>query len=179
MESFPPIALANTAQYLQMLGVFHSNWSAIDLYTDFAIFQFLNVTPEQAHLITSGMMFGRKARLLYDLLRHSNDQRKPKLLEAFNKIQAAKREIISHSYVKSDALSVTFLEKNISGSFKTKTHTYSANEFYDHVKTAADAATAFFAALGCNQDDINAFAEAAINLTNKSSTSPDSPLESK
>jgi hypothetical protein len=179
MEPFLPIPLAKNAQYLQNLGVFHSNWSAIDLYTDFAIFQFLKVTPEQAHLITSGMMFGRKARLLDDLIRHSNDQRKPKLLEAFNKIRAAKRDIISHSYVKSDALSVTFLEKNTSGTFKAKPHTYSANEFYAHVKTAADAATAFLSALECNQDDINAFAEAAINLTNKSPTSPGSPLESK
>jgi hypothetical protein len=179
MESFSPIPLANDAQYLQNLGVFHSNWSAIDLYTDFAIFQFLKVTPEQAHIITSGMMFGRKARLLDDLIRHSNDQRKPKLLEAFNKIRAAKGDIISHSYVKSDMLTVTFLEKNISGSFKTKPHTYSAKDFYDHVKTTADAAKAFFAALECNQDDINAFAEAAVNLTNKSSTSPGSPLESK
>ena len=64
MEPILPIPMVNHASYLQLLGIFHSNWSAIDLYTDFAIYQFLRVTPQQAHLITSGMVFGRKARLL-------------------------------------------------------------------------------------------------------------------
>lgn len=98
MEPILPIPMANHASYLQLLGIFHSNWSAIDVYTDFAIYQFLRVTPQQAHLITSGMVFGRKARLLDDLMRHSDDARKQKLMEAFNKIRAAKRDIISHSY---------------------------------------------------------------------------------
>jgi len=89
MEPILPMPIAKHTSYLQLLGIFHSNWSAIDAYTDFAIYQFLRVTPQQAHLITSGMVFGRKARLLGDLIRHSNDARKQKLMEAFNKIRTA------------------------------------------------------------------------------------------
>jgi hypothetical protein len=60
MEPVLPIPMVKHASYLQLLGIFHSNWSAIDLYTDFAIYNFLHVTPQQAHLITSGMVFGQK-----------------------------------------------------------------------------------------------------------------------
>jgi hypothetical protein len=133
MEPILPIPTVKHASYLQLLGIFHSNWSAIDLHTDFAICQFLHVTQQQAHLITSGMMFGRKARLLADLIRNSDDGRKQKLLEAFKKIRAAKREIITHSYVASDAASVRYLERNISGPFKAEVHSYSAKELHDHV----------------------------------------------
>ena len=102
MEPVLPIPMVKHASYLQLLGIFHSNWSAIDLYTDFAIYNFLHVTPQQAHLITSGMVFGRKARLLDDLIRNSDDGRKQKLLEAFNKIRAAKHDIIAHSELSLD-----------------------------------------------------------------------------
>jgi hypothetical protein len=168
-----------SASYLQLLGIFHSNWSAIDLYTDFAIYQFLHVTPQQAHLITSGMMFGRKARLLADLIKHSDDPRKPKLLESFNKIRAAKRDIIAHSYVGSDALSVWYLERNTSGPFKAEVHSYSAERLRGYVQGIANAASDFYNALGVERAEIDAFANAALSLNRKSSTSPESPVESK
>jgi hypothetical protein len=120
----------------------------LDLYTDFAIYQFLHVTQQQAHLITSGMMFGRKARLLDDLIRHSDDPRKPKLLESFNKIRAAKRDIITHSYVGSDAISVWYLERNTAGPFKAEIHSYSAERLQEHIQGIANAATDFYNAWG-------------------------------
>lgn len=163
-----PIPLKHSIPYLSTLGTFHSNWSSIDLFTDFAIYQFLRVTPQQAHLITSGMMFGRKAKLLDDLIKHSSDKRKGKLLEAFNKIRASKREMLTHSYVASDALSVTFMERNISGPFSAKLHTFSGDEFKEHVKKMTDAANEFFEALEVSQVEINAFVNAALSLNRKS-----------
>jgi hypothetical protein len=171
--------MVNHASYLQLIGIFHSNWSAIDLYTDFAIYQFLRVTPQQAHLITSGMVFGRKARLLDDLIRLSNDPRKPKILEAFKKIRAAKRDIIAHSYVASDAVSVRYLERNTSGPFKAEIHSYSAEKLQCHVQDIADAAGEFYNALGVEGAELDAFVNAALSLNRKSRTSPESPVESK
>jgi hypothetical protein len=179
MEPILPIPMVNHASYLQLIGIFHSNWSAIDLYTDFAIYQFLHVTQQQAHLITSGMMFGRKARLLDDLIRHSDDPRKPKLLESFNKIRAAKRDIITHSYVGSDAISVWYLERNTAGPFKAEIHSYSAERLQEHIQGIANAATDFYNALGVERAELDAFANAALSLNRKSSTSPGRPVESK
>ena len=179
MEPVLPIPMVKHASYLQLLGIFHSNWSAMDLYTDFAIYNFLHVTPQQAHLITSGMVFGRKARLLDDLIRNSDDGRKQKLLEAFNKIRAAKRDIIAHSYVASDALSVRYLERNTSGPFKAEVHSYSAKTLHAHVQGIANAASDFYNALGVEDAELDTFANAALSLNRKSRTSPGSPVESK
>jgi hypothetical protein len=174
-----PAPMVNYPSYLQLLGIFHSNWSCIDLYTDFAIYQFLHITPQQAHLITSGMVFGRKARLLDDLIRHSDDARKQKLFEAFNKIRAAKRDIITHSYVGSDALSIKYIERNTSGRFKAHIHIYTFEEFKQHVQDVADAAKEFYIAVDASKAIINDFANAAFSLNRKSDTSPESPTESK
>jgi hypothetical protein len=179
MEPILPIQMVNHPSYLQLLGIFHSNWACIDLYTDFAIYQFLHVTPQQAHLITSGMVFGRKARLLDDLITHSDDNRKQKLLEASNKIRAAKRDIIAHSYHGYDELSVQYVERNTSGRFKANVNTYTFNEFKQYVHDVSDSAYKFYIALDASETKINAFANAAFSLNCKSDTSPESPTESK
>lgn len=176
-EMILPVIMAKSAVYNQLIGIFHGNWSAIDLYTDYAIYKFLRVTPQQGHLITSGMMFGRKARLLDDLLKHSDDPRKSKMIEAFNKIRTAKRDILTHSYVRSDALTVTFMERKISGPFSAKEHTFTFQELQTHALDIADAAAAFFDALGATQADIDAFANAALSLNRKSNTSPGNPID--
>ncbi len=170
-----PLPLILSQEYTQMLGTFYSNWSAIDLFTDYAICQFLHVTPEQSHLITSGMMFGRKAKLLDDLLRHSNDYRKKNIYPPFNKIRAAKRDLFAHSYVGSNATSVFFLERSISGKYSAKKHTFTMQEFGAHVKEIATAAREFFYALDVSLQDLDAFAETALSLKSKSDTSPGSP----
>jgi hypothetical protein len=121
-------------------------------------------------MITSGLMFGRKARLLDDLIRHSQDPRKPKLLEPFNTIRAAKRDVISHSYVASDAVCVKYLERLTSGRTKAIVHTYTFDEFKAHVIDIHNAADAFLEALGAT-GAVDAFVNAVFNLS-----SPISPL---
>src|SRR5689334_19215041 len=110
-------AYIHTDEFRRLLGSFHYNWAALDVRIDFAIYKFLNVTSLQAHLITSGMMFGRKVRLLVDLIKHSSDTRKPQLLSALGRVTRANRDLLTHSYVRSDADSVTFMERKISGPF--------------------------------------------------------------
>lgn len=135
VPDFQPIPIGHQQFYHALLGVFHSNWSAIDLYTDIATMQFLGITPEQTHLITSGMVWGRKARLLADLIGHSSDTRRSALMTALNKIRAAKRDIFAHSYVASDAIHITFLERLTSGPFKIKEHVFTLEEFGEHARS--------------------------------------------
>lgn len=108
----PLIDLVFQDQFANALGRFHLVWASVDLITDFAIYKFLNVSAEQAHLITSGMMFGRKSRLLADLISRSNHPNKAEILGPFNKLRGSnKRDILAHSYVSSTPNSVRIYRK--------------------------------------------------------------------
>jgi hypothetical protein len=170
-----PVPLGKGISFNAMLGIFHLNWAAIDLHTDFAIYKFLKVTSLQAHLITSGMMFGRKARLLVDLIRHSDAKNKSAILGPFNIIRASNREMIAHSYFTSDAMSVVFLERSSANKFSVKEHRYSLPEFQAHVDKISAAAQAFVAAIDAPREEINDFVQTALSFARKSETSPGSP----
>lgn len=155
------------------LSVFHGIWSLIDMTTDYAIFKFLNVTPEQAHLITAGMMYGRKARLLADLVGRSDHPNKAKILGALNWIRGnSKRDIIAHGYQKFDDESIEFVERTISGEFEARGHVFTNEEFISHIKTLAKKGREFQEALEASEDDLREFANAAFNLNRKAKTSP-------
>jgi hypothetical protein len=166
-------SLAFTNEFAYLIGRFHLTWSSIDLITDFAICKFLNIPPEQGHLITSGIMFGRKARLLADLVGRSNHPKKAEILEPFNKLRGnSKRDIFTHSYISTDRGSVTFIERSISGRFTAKAHTFTFSQIQDHVLMVVMEADNFCKALEASGDEIDAFANAAFNLSRKSNTSP-------
>ena len=171
--------LARSTEYLHSLGIMHFNWSVIDLYTDYAIWKFLGVTAGQAHLITSGLMFGRKARLLSDLLKRSKDANRQALIEAFNIMQAGKRDVITPAYVGDDINTVTFLERKASGSFKALVHTYTLEEFQAHSNTLLEATNKFKAALGATDQELHEFAAAALSLDLKDTTSTVTPADHK
>jgi hypothetical protein len=98
--------------YLISIGLFRGAWASLELTTDYAIWKFLGVTPERAHLITSGMMFGRKARLLADLIGRSDHPNKAEILGWFNKLSGmSKRDVFAHSYVWSDGEIVKFVDR--------------------------------------------------------------------
>jgi hypothetical protein len=160
-----PLALSN--EYSKLLGIFHYNWSAIDIHVDYAIYQFLKVTPLQAHLITSGMMFGRKARLLVDLIKHSGNPKRGELLEAFGQIQKANRDMIAHSWTRSDSRSVTFLERKISGPFSAKEHSFTLPEFEKLVDEIRSAGKKFRELLGVKSEDLDEFANVALKVSRK------------
>ena len=170
--------LAMAGQFHRSLGLFHALWATIDLTTDFAIGKFLKVTPKEAHLITAGMMFGRKARLLADLIGRSDDPNKAVLLGAFNAIRGnSKRDIITHGYLWSDTSTVRFVERSISGEFKATQHSFTMKEFQDHIDDLVIHAIAFYDAVGASPDEIDTFAVAAFSLNRKSKTSPGAPSD--
>ena len=130
----PKKTAALTDNYHKIMGLFNGTWATLDLATDYAIYKFLNVTPGQAHLITSGMMFGRKARLLADLIGHSDHPQKAQVLGAFNKVRGDnKRDIFAHSYIRSGDNLVTFVDRSSSGEFKATEHTFTMLELAKHV----------------------------------------------
>jgi hypothetical protein len=159
--------MALSDEYNKLLGRFHYNWSATDIHVDYAIYKLLKVTPLQAHLITSGMMFGRKARLLVDLIKHSDHPKRTELLAVFGRITKTNRDLIAHSWVSSDVDSVTFLERKISGSFSAREHRFTLDEFRSHVEEAASAGIKFRELLAVKSEDLDAFAKAALGFARK------------
>ena len=106
MSTHTPEQIANqrgwlvmSREFMELTGRFHEAWTSLELLTDYAIYKLLKVTPSQGHLITAGMFFSRKARLLADLIRTSEYPNKAAILGAFNKVRDNnKRDIIAHSY---------------------------------------------------------------------------------
>jgi hypothetical protein len=151
----------------------------VELSTDFAIYKFLKVTAEQSHLITSGLMFGQKARLLADLIGRSNHPSKAKILNAFNAVRSDNlRDAFFHCYMQSSYDDVTYIERPRGGDYRATAHKFTLVTFTLHVKRVMEAAEAFYAALAADEGEINAFVNAALSLKRKSKTSPGSPASS-
>ena len=176
-KNLKPVKVAGLAdEFIRGLGYFFALWCTIDLTTDYAIGQFLGVSDEDAHLVTSGMMFGRKARVLADLISKSDHPQKAKMLSAFNKIRGtSKREIFAHSYLWSDDNRVVFHERSIGGDFRVIKHEFTIQQFLHHVAELAVESEKFYSALGATREQVTAFADAALNLDRKASKSGAKP----
>jgi hypothetical protein len=162
------------------LGGFHLACSTLDKLVDFAIYKFLKVSDLQAHFVTSGMVFGRKARLLVDLIRTSDHPNKATIQRAFNEVRGAtKREIITHGYLWSEPNQIKFMERSISGKFNAIEHEYSPIEFTIHVLVLCVNIVSFYRSLDANDDEIDKFAKAALSLNRKSTKSPGNPTLKK
>lgn len=179
MTPKPIIRVDDDERFLIAMGHFFGAWALVELLTDYAIHKFLKVTPLQAHLITAGMMFGRKARLLADLIGRSDHERKSEILGAFNKLRwMSKRDIFAHSYVKADENIVTFIERNAGGEAKAIAHTFTLLEFATYVHDFCVAAQKFEHSLEADDLELTAFGDAALSLNRSDSKLSASPSES-
>jgi hypothetical protein len=174
MSQFP-VRLAHTKDFIEALGRFHAVFSVANVNVDIAIGRFLSLHPEQTHLITAGMMFGPKVRLLAGLIGASDHPQKAVLLGALGKMQAAKREAIAHGYMWSDLTMVRFVERNTGGGYTVKTHDFTLDQFKAHTDNFIDNGYEFYSALGLTDEETNVFADAAFNLARKEKKSPDRP----
>jgi hypothetical protein len=171
----PARPLAFREDYTQLMGTFQSMWGSTEIVTDYAVYKFLKVTPGQAHLITAGMLFGRKGRLLADLIARSDNPKKERILSTFNKLRGlSKRDMFAHAYVRSDPNTITFLDR-LGGEFRAQEHTFTLDQFRAYVKAFENAGIAFSQALGASREELDAFAKAALSFSRKSNTSPGKP----
>jgi hypothetical protein len=167
------VPMKMSPQFASLLGLFHIAWGDIELITDFAIGKFLNVTFEQAHLLTAGVLFGRKARLLVDLVKRSDHPKKAEILGPFNDIRGnSMRDIFAHGYIASGKKAVAFLDRSSGGEFRAKEHPFTMDAFRAHVVKLKENGERFQAALGVTTDELDAFAQAALSPARKPKESP-------
>jgi hypothetical protein len=168
-------SVAMSQQFHRMLGIFHGCWTSTELYTDYAICKFLNVSPKQGHLITTGMPFSRRAKLLVELIKSSRHPNKSELIRSFNVIRSSKREAIAHGYISVMGDRVSFLDRHHGDRLTGEQILFTLPEFYLHVKTLTQAAEDFESALGADDASVARFANAALSRSRKSRTSPKRP----
>ena len=140
--------LTHDPRFQQYLGSFFAGWANIELLTSYLIGKLLKITDEEAHVVTSGMMFGTKARLLRNLLYRSNHPNKAVLTGALNRIQnSSKRDAFAHSFILSGPQVVNFIERPGHGDYQAKEHSYTLDEFLQHVRAVTAAMQEFQAGL--------------------------------
>jgi hypothetical protein len=131
---------------------------------DMAIGRFLNLTDYEAQILTSGVEFGPKARLLYELVKRSLHPKRADILHSLNKLRNdAKRNVLAHSYLIADRESVTFLERSRGTDYTVKKHQFTHLEWQKHVTTTLQAGEEFWKALGYKHEELEAFALAALS----------------
>ena len=155
--------------YQYQLGLFHSLWSSIDVTADYLIGHFLKLPHNDALMITWGMMFGPKAKLLATLIRLSDHQKKRELMTALNVIRNdGKRDVITHGYQLENEEGVAFLERSRgSQDFETRLHAFTREEFKMHVNKLIGASNDFYEASGATVAEIQEFVDAARRLAKK------------
>lgn len=152
------------------IGLFQTLWMNIEAYTDYAIGKFLQVPHEQAHLITAGLMFGRKARLLADLIGKSDHPRRSELLGLVNKVRGeTKRDILFHSTIgaSKDGMKLVFTHRDAGQSFRTVEHSFTKKEFISHLQFLTNLAMDLQSELQISQEEMNSFRDAAFNASRK------------
>jgi hypothetical protein len=66
--------------FYECFGGFYATWQSVEITMDWTIGQFLGVSYEDTHLITTGMQFGRKAMLLRALVNRSDCKNKGEII---------------------------------------------------------------------------------------------------
>ena len=171
-----PKYLAFDDRFLHFFGMFHGMWASMELMLCYGITKFLNIPAQEGHVLTSGMEFGRKITLLRNLVYRSNDPNKRKIMALLGKIQnESKRNVFAHSFITSDATSLTFIERSRGGDYKVIRHQYTLREFVGHVDNFVSAAAELEKLVGVTPTELHRFADAAFSAEISATKSPVPP----
>jgi hypothetical protein len=145
----------------RLLGLFHSIFASVDPMIDFMIGKLLNADDIDAHIITAGMEFGRKLRILIDLSKRSDLPKKGIIIESLRTLQESRRDAITHGYIATNPTTVVFNHRSRGGEFTAKRLSFSIRAFQDPVERMIKAAQSFQAATEIPESEFDAFIAAA------------------
>src|ERR1700722_17381085 len=145
--------------FVWSLGAFFAQWATLELVTSYGICKFLKISFEDAHILTSGMEFGRKSMLLRNLAYRSDAPEKGQIIRLLAKIQnESKRNVFAHSFIMSGPQTVTFIDRSRGGDYVATKHTFTVREFFDHVAGFTNHAAALEKCLGLDKGELHRFA---------------------
>lgn len=150
-------------EFLGLVGAFQQAWANAEVAIDLAIRDLLRLTTDEAHLLTAGLEFNRKASLLRSLIGKSDYKKKAQAVKALNTMQnESKRNVFAHSYIASNRTTVSYIERSRGGKYKATEHNFTLLQFAAHTSKFAGASMEFSEALGQTDAEINAFGKAAL-----------------
>jgi hypothetical protein len=159
----PESTLQRDRQFNLMLGMFYSAWTSTDMTIDYAIGRFLEISRKQTHVLTSGMMYGTKIRLLKELVKDSDHENKAEITYALNSLQnESKRNVFAHSYIVGDPNSITFVERTSGGPYSVRTHKFTLIQWNSHVTHFVTISKRLWDALEISPEALEAFALAMV-----------------
>ena len=130
---------------------------------DLAISKFLNLSHEDAQMLTAGMMFGQKIRILYNAVKRTSYKNKSEILSALNTLRnKVKRNVVAHSYMVTDENTVTFIERSGAHSYESFRHEFTLATFKDHVKLLTNTGQELFEALEITNAELQEFGKTAF-----------------
>jgi hypothetical protein len=176
--SGPPQALAHTPDFQRALGNFFVAWAHVELLTSYAIGKLLKISDEEAHVLTAGMEFGRKARLLRNLAYRDETHRRG-IMSALNKLtKDLKRDVFAHSYLLSNPQTATFVDRARGGDYDVTPHQFTRETFVAYVNRFHDAGHELEAAIDALPSRLDEFANAAFSAAVRAGKSPQPPISS-
>ncbi|UPJ55012.1 hypothetical protein [Bradyrhizobium sp. 192] len=168
--------LAVRDEFTSEFGRFFGIWQATELALDYAVGKYLELADEETHLLTAGMDFNRKARLLTALVKRNNDPQQSAILASLKIIQnESLRNVFAHSFVDHTDTEVTFIQRNRHGNYDPIEYTFTLPSFIAHVEKILRASIAFHDAVGLTEERYEEFASAALRVNTKPTTSPVPP----
>jgi hypothetical protein len=130
-------------------------------------------------ILTAGMEFGRKAVLLRNLVYRTDHPNKATILHALGRLQNnSKRNVFAHSFLTADSNEIMFIDRSRGGDYSVTTHTFTIQQWTDHVIGMAKDAGELEDGLQLGEGELHEFALAAINTDSKSARSPTPPNSS-
>ena len=162
--------------FIWWLGAFHGAWLSLETLTCYGIKVLLRITSEEAHVLTAGMEFGRKATLLRNLVHRSDLDKKTEIIGALGKLMnEGRRNMFVHGIVTTDEHSVTFIERSRGGDYTATKRTFTGDDLVAHVRWVTETAVALEEAFSVDEATMLDFAMAALSTDTKSKRSPDPP----
>jgi len=169
-------SVAFSDAFIWHYGAFHASWISAEALLCYMIGSVLKISHTDTHIITAGMEFGRKAAIARNLVYRSNHPKKSDVIGLIGKLQnESKRNVFAHGLMVTNNDKVTFLDRTRGGDYDVTAHSFTLEEFIKHVKSVVKIGAELHRAFGPNEDDLEAFHQAALSIANKSATSPTPP----
>jgi hypothetical protein len=167
-----PLPFANTPTFYTALGWFYAAWSRTELAIDCATWKALGTeSAEQAHARSAGMRFSDKCKRLRTLLNEGKIPNSENAKDLLAQIESCGRNIFAHSFLSSDAHSVTFIHRKVErGKYLPTAYTIPRDGFIDHVQDFVQLSFDFENAVGLTDKEVADFGAMAVPLASQHPT---------
>ena len=154
---------ANTSNFYTALGWYHAVWSATELNIDYVIGKLKKLPPEATHALVAALKFSDKTKLLRSLLNEAAPANIAQLRDFLDRIDNDFRNVFSHSFLASDAKTITFIHRTSRrGKYSCTCYQFEAENFLTHVRWFVQLADDFEKTLGLDHKQVADFAAYAV-----------------